>query len=108
MIGLVSYILPLASRASEWLLHASISGERGTLAVLSDQPEVIWLRSGPTLTKYATWKTDLPEQKLPTDFLYRGAPPTPGAIVHAIRGSKVDYPTFADGVRAFWALPCSD
>lgn len=77
-----------------------ISGEKGTLAVLSDQPEAIWLRTGASLTKYATWKTDLPLQQLPTDFLHRGAPPTPGAIVHAIRGAKVDFPTFADGLRA--------
>ncbi len=77
-----------------------ISGERGTIAVHSDHPEEIWLRAGATLTKYATWKTDLPLQKLPTDFLGRGGPTTPGAIVHAIRGEKVDYPTFADGIRA--------
>ncbi|MEO6874993.1 MAG: Gfo/Idh/MocA family oxidoreductase [Opitutaceae bacterium] len=77
-----------------------ISGERGTLAVLSDQPEAIWLRTGETLTRYATWKTDLPLQQLPTDFINRGGPPTPGAIVSAIRGEKVDFPTFADGVRA--------
>ncbi len=77
-----------------------ISGERGTLAVHSDHPEEIWLRAGATLTKYATWKTDLPLQKLPTDFLGRGDPTTPGAIVHAIRGEKVDFPTFADGIRA--------
>ena len=77
-----------------------ISGERGTLAVHSDHPDEIWLRAGATLTKYATWKTDLPLQKLPTDFLGRGGPTTPGAIVHAIRGEKVDYPTFADGIRA--------
>ena len=77
-----------------------ISGEKGTLAVLSDQPEAIWLRAGASLTKYATWKTDVPLQQLPTDFIYRGAPPSPGAIVHAIRGKKVDFPTFADGLRA--------
>ena len=77
-----------------------ISGERGTLAVLSDQPEALWLRAGETLTRYGTWKTDLPLQQLPTDFLGRGAPPSPGAIVHAIRGNKVDFPSFADGLRA--------
>lgn len=77
-----------------------ISGERGTLAVHSDHPDEIWLRAGAALTRYATWKTDLPLQKLPTDFLGRGGPTTPGAIVHAIRGEKVDYPTFADGLRA--------
>lgn len=80
--------------------RVEISGERGTLAVLSDQPEAIWLRAGASLTRYATWKTDLPLQQLPTDFIARGAPPSPGAIVHAIRGEKVDFPTFADGLRA--------
>jgi predicted dehydrogenase len=77
-----------------------ISGERGTLAVHSDHADELWLRAGATLTKYATWKTDLPLQKLPTDFAARGGPTTPAAIVHAIRGEKVDFPTFADGLRA--------
>ncbi|MEY3774283.1 MAG: hypothetical protein RLZZ129_1063 [Verrucomicrobiota bacterium] len=77
-----------------------LSGERGTLALHSDHPEEIWLRAGATLTRYATWKTDLPLQKLPTEFAGRGAPTTPAAIVHAIRGAKVDFPTFADGLRA--------
>lgn len=77
-----------------------ISGERGTLAIHSDFPEDIWLRAGATLTRYATWKSDLPQQKLPTDFLGRGGPTTPGAIVRAIRGEKVDFPTFADGLLA--------
>lgn len=77
-----------------------ISGERGTLAVHSDFAEDIWLRAGASLTRYATWKSDLPQQKLPTDFLGRGGPTTPGAIVRAIRGEKVDFPTFADGLLA--------
>ena len=77
-----------------------ISGERGTLAVHSEHADELWLRAGATLTKYATWKTDLPLQKLPTDFAARGGPTTPAAIVHAIRGEKVDFPTFADGLRA--------
>jgi predicted dehydrogenase len=80
--------------------RVEISGENGTLAVHSDHPEEIWLRAGATLTRYATWKTDIPLQKLSTDFVNRGAPPSPGAIVAAIRGQKVDYPTFADGLRA--------
>lgn len=77
-----------------------LSGERGTLAVHSDHSDELWLRAGPTLTKYATWKTDLPLQKLPTDFAGRQPPPSPGAIVHAIRGEPVEFPNFADGVRA--------
>ncbi|MBP6507210.1 MAG: Gfo/Idh/MocA family oxidoreductase [Opitutaceae bacterium] len=75
-----------------------ISGERGTIAVHSDHPEELWLRAGAALTQYATWKTDVPLQKLPTDFIGRGGPTTPGAIVHAIRGEQVEFPTFADGL----------
>jgi predicted dehydrogenase len=77
-----------------------VSGEHGTLAVHSDHPEKFWLRAGTTLTQYATWKTDLPAQKLPTEFIARGGPATPGVIVPAIRGENVEYPTFADGLRA--------
>lgn len=80
--------------------RVELSGEHGTLAVHSDHPDEIRLRAGATMTAYATWKTDLPWQKLPTDFLARGAPPTPAAIVPALRGENVSYPTFADGVQA--------
>jgi predicted dehydrogenase len=77
-----------------------VSGERGTLAVHSDQPEALWLRAGATLTRDATWKTDLPLQQLSTDYVARCHPISPGGIVPAIRGEKVDFPTFADGLRA--------
>ena len=78
-----------------------ISGEKGTLAVHSDHPEEIWLRAGGALTRYATWKTDLPLQKLPTDFIWKCGATPPGAIVGAIRGEPAkDFPTFADGLRA--------
>jgi predicted dehydrogenase len=77
-----------------------ISGERGTLAVHSDHTDELWLRVGGLLTHHATWKTDIPLQKLPTDYAGKGDPATPGAIVHAIRGANVNFPTFADGLRA--------
>jgi predicted dehydrogenase len=78
-----------------------ISGERGTLAVHSDHAEELWLHAGPTLTRFATWKTNLPLQQLPTDFTWRKVPTSPAAIVPVIRGEKVPYfPTFADGLRA--------
>jgi len=78
-----------------------ISGERGTLAVHSDHPEQIWLHAGESMTRYATWKTNLPQQNVPTDFIYRCGPTSPGAIVPAIRGEPPgDMPTFADGLRA--------
>ncbi len=78
-----------------------VSGEGGTLAVLSDETDALWLRAGPTLTRYATWKTDLPKQALPTDFMNGFKPVTPGGIVRAIRGEAgAEYPSFADGLRA--------
>lgn len=77
-----------------------VSGDRGTLAIHSDHPDEIWLRAGATLTRYATWRSDLPLQRLPTDFAGRQGPGTPAAIVPAIRGEKVDFPTFADGLAA--------
>ncbi len=78
-----------------------ISGDRGTLAVLSDQPDAIWLRAGDTITRFGTWKTDLPLTQLPTDYVQRGILTPPAAIVPVIRGEKVPYfPSFADGLRA--------
>jgi predicted dehydrogenase len=78
-----------------------LSGEGGTLAVLSDSPDDLWLRAGSTLTRYATWQTDLPKQALPTEFMRGAKPVTPGGIVRAIRGeTNAEYPTFADGLRA--------
>jgi len=78
-----------------------ISGERGTLAVHSDHPEELWLHAGQTLASYGTWKTNLPLQQLPTDFVWRNVPKPPAAIVPVIRGEQVEYfPTFADGLRA--------
>jgi len=77
-----------------------ISGDRGTLAIRSDFPEDLWLHAGQSLTKYATWATDLPQQKVPSGFTKAVVPVTPGGIVRALRGEKIDFPTFADGVHA--------
>jgi predicted dehydrogenase len=77
-----------------------LSGDRGTLAVHSEHSEELWLHAGSTLATYATWKTDLPLQKVPTDFTRTSGPTTPAAIVHALRGENVSFPTFADCVAA--------
>lgn len=77
-----------------------LSGEGGTLAVQSDTPDAIWLRAGPTLTRYGTWQTDIPKQHLPTEYMRYFQPVTPAGIVRAIRGEKsAEYATFADGLR---------
>jgi len=77
-----------------------LSGEHGTLVVQSDTPDDLWLHAGASLTRYATWKTDLPKQAVPTEFFRNLKPTTPAGIVRAIRGEVEDFPTFADGVRA--------
>ena len=77
-----------------------ISGDRGTLAIRSDSPEDIWLFAGASMTRYATWITDLPQQKIPTAFVSDCKPITPGGIAQVMRGEQVDFPTFADGVHA--------
>jgi predicted dehydrogenase len=78
-----------------------ISGAHGTLAVQSDSPDDIWLCTGASLTRYATWKTDIPKHALPTEFMRNFQPVTPAGIVRAIRGEKsAEYATFADGLRA--------
>lgn len=77
-----------------------VSGEYGTLAVCSDQPDRIRLFAGKTLSAYATWASDLPEVRVPSKFKASEGPDSPGAIVPAILGEKVAYPTFEDGVKA--------
>jgi len=77
-----------------------VSGEAGTLVVNSERPDEIRLRNGASLTPDTMWKTDLPREQLPVDFAGRNTPTSPGAIVHAIRGACVEFPTFADGVAA--------
>jgi len=77
-----------------------ISGESGTLAIRSDFPEDIWLYAGKTVTRYATWATDLPKIKVPTGFIATNPSVTPAGIAQTLKGDSVDFPTFADGVHA--------
>jgi predicted dehydrogenase len=82
------------------LFRIELSGERGTVAVDSEHPESVWLRTHPEPPRAPVWSTDPTPQPLPADFPSRRHPPSPSAVVPAIRGEAVDYPTFADGVRA--------
>ena len=78
-----------------------ISGELGTLAVLSEQDQVIWLHQGKVMSRYGTWARDpLAKINIPTGFA--GAQPsgTPACLVDVIRGVSQDYPSFADGLIA--------
>ena len=52
------------------------------------------------MTRYATWITDLHQQKIHTAFVSDCKPITPGGIAQVMRGEQVDFHTFADGVHA--------
>jgi len=78
-----------------------ISGDLGTLAVLSEQDQVIWLHQGKVLSRYGTWALDpLAKISIPTSFAGTNPPTTPGCLVDVIRGTAADYPSFADGILA--------
>lgn len=78
-----------------------VSGERGTVAVLSDLADRYWISGGsPFAARFGTWRTDLVEHALPTQFAATQPPTTPAAIVHALRGETVAYPDFNDGLHA--------
>jgi predicted dehydrogenase len=77
-----------------------VSGDRGTLIVISDKGNEIQMTVGESLSKFATWTTGHPVHQVPTEFLAQQRADGPGLLVDAIRGEDVDYPTFADGVRA--------
>jgi len=78
-----------------------ISGELGTLAVLSEHDDVIWLHQGKVLSRYGTWARDpLAQVNVPTGFVGTNPPRTPGCLVDVIRGKTLDYPSFADGLAA--------
>lgn len=78
-----------------------ISGEHGTLAVLSEQDKVIWMHDARVTTPYTPWSVSpLIPVSVPWDFIKVQPSGTPGSIVDAIRGLTLDYPTFADGLAA--------
>jgi predicted dehydrogenase len=77
-----------------------ISGDAGSVVVDSEEPDRIRLFSGAELNRRAIWQTLLPVHEIPADWPPAHEPPSPGAIVPAIRGAHVAYPTFADGLAA--------
>lgn len=77
-----------------------ISGDLGTLAVLSDKDRELQMTVGRSLSGYDTWTTDLPIHQVPTGFASRQRADGPALLIDAINGIDTDYPTFADGVAA--------
>jgi predicted dehydrogenase len=82
------------------LFRIELSGEIGTLSIDSEHPDQIRLVAGSVPPARATWRTDLPIRDIPADFDGLDAPASPGALIDALQGKPVDYPTFADGVAA--------
>jgi predicted dehydrogenase len=79
------------------LFKVEISGEHGTLCADSEHPQEIRLHVSKASSRDVIWKTNLPVTELPTGPFLEGQP-SPGALVDAIRGAEVDFPSFADGV----------
>lgn len=77
-----------------------ISGDLGTIAVLSDKDRELQMTIGKSLSGYDTWTTDLPIHAVPTGFASRQRPDGPALLIDAIQGKDADYPSFADGVAA--------
>ncbi|MCE0522972.1 MAG: Gfo/Idh/MocA family oxidoreductase [Methylacidiphilales bacterium] len=81
--------------------RVEISGEMGTVAVLSEQDQAIWIHQGRVLSRYGTWAVNpLVRLTIPTGFSGSLPPGTPGCLIDVIRGTLQDYPTFADGLAA--------
>jgi predicted dehydrogenase len=77
-----------------------ISGDLGTIAVLSDKDRELQMTIGKSLSGYDTWTTDLPTHAVPSGFAAKQQADGPALLIDAIHGEEVDYPTFKDGVAA--------
>lgn len=77
-----------------------VSGDLGTIAVLSDKDREIQMSVGGSLSHFETWATDLPVHVVPTGFAARQKTDGPALLIDAINGEIVDYPKFEDGVAA--------
>jgi predicted dehydrogenase len=81
--------------------NIEISGDKGLLRVSSEDNDNITLVGGPTLCRYGTWaRENFPKVPLPTAFTEKQPKSTMESFVKAIRGEKVEYAAFADGVRS--------
>jgi predicted dehydrogenase len=86
-------------------LRLDICTEGGALTINREQPDRVWHRPAGR----PGGKTEFRERQLGAEAP-RGPPSAAGAIVHAIRGEAVPYPSFADGIatqRVLAALQAS-
>jgi predicted dehydrogenase len=80
--------------------RVEVSGEYGTIAVLSGSPKEIWMFVGKTLSRDASWTTCIPSFAIPTTFASHQGTLDPSRLVDVIQKKTNDYPSFEDGVRA--------
>jgi len=81
--------------------HIEISGDKGLLRVCSEDNDTITFVNSPTLSRYGTWsKEGFPKITLPSSFLAKQPKSTMESFVKALRGEKIEYATFADGVKS--------
>jgi predicted dehydrogenase len=81
--------------------HIEISGDKGLLRICSEDNDTLTLFGGPTFCRYGTWaRENFPKIPLPTGFTERQPKSTMESFVKALRGEKVEYATFADGVAS--------
>lgn len=81
--------------------RVEVSGDLGTLSVLSEQSNTIWMYQGRVLSRYSTWASQtMAPIPVPTGFAASQPSGTPGCLVDAIRGGSQDFPSFADGLAA--------
>lgn len=80
--------------------RVEISGEHGTLAVLSSSPGDIWMFAGKTLSSNATWTTSMPQLTIPTTFASTQGRLEPSLLIDVIQKRSNDYPSFHDGLNA--------
>jgi predicted dehydrogenase len=81
--------------------NIEISGDKGLLRVSSEDNDNITLFCGTTLCRYGTWRPEsFPKVALPSGFTEKQPRSTMESFVKALRGQKVEYATFAEGVRS--------
>ena len=81
--------------------HIEISGDRGVLRVCSETGDHISLYAGKSLSFYDTWNIEnFPQISIPSGFKNRQPKSTQEVFARLLRGEKIEYPSFDDGILA--------
>lgn len=78
-----------------------ISGDRGMVRINSEWNDEMVLYTGKKLTDYYTWNQEnFPRIRVPSAYVGEQPKSNQETFVRAIRGEKISYPSFADGLIA--------